>query len=557
MFTVITNYRKLFLSFIRNDFEMGSFWDFINYSKDKNENTEDSHKTLNSMEENPLNFDWDSISDLETIKSYMNKWVGSDEWLDSGEIKNLHKALNERKIDVKGEAMVWLKEALNEMLIKWIKCKNEKEYTSALNLLKRSGITIPTFHAAFNNIDNFTKINFKMLWTDKEDIIWITINKSDIYINYKYFMNSSESSRSVIPFDKKWRIIKNDKGLNKTRWDLYDKSSLDDNIRELKYYWQEYSEKRVTFNNLIKEISEINKEIWDKFILKASILKNFNKITLDEIKKANEEFSFNIPILEQYIKDLKLENEQEKEEVKREAEKLEIEEEIKNFIDKEFHFSTIEEVVEEKKNISKKIFTFNIWWNTNIDDSSLTNAFDEKIMNLRIMKKVETKLFNEPVVEEYTYENIVKIDEEKLSEELRLKEKNRLEKEREEKEKIRLEEVVKLEKARQEKINKLSKPKTIDQNIDARKYKNAESFYKRKWVNIDAESWTIITIQNALMKNWYDLPKYFNDGDFGKETFKALIQFQKDNYLAFDWQVGDDTLKTLWINKTSKEFYWI
>jgi hypothetical protein len=41
-----------------------------------------------------------------------------------------------------------------------------------------------------------------------------------------------------------------------------------------------------------------------------------------------------------------------------------------------------------------------------------------------------------------------------------------------------------------------------------------------------------VTIQNALMKLGYSLPKYGADGKFGPETKTALSKFQKDNGLS-------------------------
>jgi len=48
-------------------------------------------------------------------------------------------------------------------------------------------------------------------------------------------------------------------------------------------------------------------------------------------------------------------------------------------------------------------------------------------------------------------------------------------------------------------------------------------------------------LQSSLLKLGYKLPKYGVDGDFGTETYDAVIKFQKDNRLEVDGIVGPKT----------------
>lgn len=67
-------------------------------------------------------------------------------------------------------------------------------------------------------------------------------------------------------------------------------------------------------------------------------------------------------------------------------------------------------------------------------------------------------------------------------------------------------------------------------------------------------------LQNALMKLGYKLPKYGDDGDFGKETEDAVKEFQKDYNLEVDGQYGSKShaamqtaLKKIGADSNSKE----
>lgn len=52
-------------------------------------------------------------------------------------------------------------------------------------------------------------------------------------------------------------------------------------------------------------------------------------------------------------------------------------------------------------------------------------------------------------------------------------------------------------------------------------------------------------LQNFLMKNGFDLPKYGADGNFGSETKSAVEEFQKTNGLRVDGVVGIETAKKI------------
>lgn len=52
-------------------------------------------------------------------------------------------------------------------------------------------------------------------------------------------------------------------------------------------------------------------------------------------------------------------------------------------------------------------------------------------------------------------------------------------------------------------------------------------------------------LQQNLMKLGYKLPKYGDDGDFGTETYDAVVQFQKDNGLHVTGIYTEDTDKVM------------
>ena len=52
-------------------------------------------------------------------------------------------------------------------------------------------------------------------------------------------------------------------------------------------------------------------------------------------------------------------------------------------------------------------------------------------------------------------------------------------------------------------------------------------------------------LQQKLIDLGYDLGKWGADGDYGKQTAKAVKQFQMDNHLQVDGKVGPKTFKAL------------
>jgi hypothetical protein len=89
---------------------------------------------------------------------------------------------------------------------------------------------------------------------------------------------------------------------------------------------------------------------------------------------------------------------------------------------------------------------------------------------------------------------------------------------------------------------------------ETKKFNDAKSFYRRIW----ASSKKLDSLQNALLTNWEELPKYKDDWKFWKETFEAIKSFQTKNNLNDDWIAWTQTLKALGLIKewqTSKDFY--
>ncbi len=70
----------------------------------------------------------------------------------------------------------------------------------------------------------------------------------------------------------------------------------------------------------------------------------------------------------------------------------------------------------------------------------------------------------------------------------------------------------------------------------------AKAFNTTMWF----DSFAISTIQAALLNTWADMPLYWADGDFWKESYDALVTFQKENWLIADGKAGEKTLAKLW-----------
>lgn len=70
----------------------------------------------------------------------------------------------------------------------------------------------------------------------------------------------------------------------------------------------------------------------------------------------------------------------------------------------------------------------------------------------------------------------------------------------------------------------------------------AKAFNTAMWF----DSFAISTIQWALLSKWANMPLYWADGDFWKESFDALVTFQKENWLIADGKAGEKTLAKLW-----------
>lgn len=56
------------------------------------------------------------------------------------------------------------------------------------------------------------------------------------------------------------------------------------------------------------------------------------------------------------------------------------------------------------------------------------------------------------------------------------------------------------------------------------------------------------TLQNELLKKWFDLWKYWADGHFWSYTFIAIVKFQKSMWLEVTWLANKDLLKFIYPN---------
>ena len=70
----------------------------------------------------------------------------------------------------------------------------------------------------------------------------------------------------------------------------------------------------------------------------------------------------------------------------------------------------------------------------------------------------------------------------------------------------------------------------------------AKAFNTTMWF----DSFAISTIQASLLSKWASMPLYWADWDFWKESYDALVTFQKENWLIADGKAGEKTLAKLW-----------
>lgn len=64
-------------------------------------------------------------------------------------------------------------------------------------------------------------------------------------------------------------------------------------------------------------------------------------------------------------------------------------------------------------------------------------------------------------------------------------------------------------------------------------------------ISVGDDGDVVTVIQGALLLNNYELPIYGADGDFGSETEKAVMAYQKDHDLDVDGVVGEETWTSL------------
>lgn len=77
-------------------------------------------------------------------------------------------------------------------------------------------------------------------------------------------------------------------------------------------------------------------------------------------------------------------------------------------------------------------------------------------------------------------------------------------------------------------------------NADLKEVRN-----RRKFLNVGSGGDAVRLVQEALLDEGYELPKFGADGKFGSETAKAVREFQTRWRLAVDGVVGDQTLGLL------------
>jgi len=114
MFTIITSYKNLFSSFLKNEVIDGGII------------------TLQKTEslEGKGNFDWDTISDLKTLQNYIK-----NNEIDINEVKSITENLDK----ITWETKEALKDSLKDMIEKWSTINNEEDYNSFIKILKLLG----------------------------------------------------------------------------------------------------------------------------------------------------------------------------------------------------------------------------------------------------------------------------------------------------------------------------------------------------------------------------------------------------------------------------------
>jgi len=129
MLNIIENYKKLFTSFVKNDFT-----------------TE-----VPAWAEEPKPFDWDAKSDLKKLQEYIQSW----NQIDSNEAKIISDNLSE----INDEAREWLKEVADSMLKEWFSAADKQSYESFQKIIEKWGSNqkLPTWSQITNALrkDNF------------------------------------------------------------------------------------------------------------------------------------------------------------------------------------------------------------------------------------------------------------------------------------------------------------------------------------------------------------------------------------------------------------------
>ena len=75
--------------------------------------------------------------------------------------------------------------------------------------------------------------------------------------------------------------------------------------------------------------------------------------------------------------------------------------------------------------------------------------------------------------------------------------------------------------------------------------KTSSSTLGSRWLKKGSEGQDVKDLQEALMKLGYDLHNYGADGEFGKETYNALLEFQAAECIEVDGIYGDESHKAL------------
>ena len=468
MFLFVKNYKKSFLSHIKNSFSETVGW--VNSSELKNED-----------------FNWDALSDLKALKKAV-----SDGKITTEEAV----VITENISQIEWEAKQGLNEIINKVLLQeWFSAMNKTSYDSFKILVEKSenNFKIPSWDDIIQKvIDNsnywswisLNKNDPLIAHLDKDAFHWITIKGDSVEVKYDSWW---EDDTLEMKFNQEGVITSSDwkRGINEevdVSWETkIDLTSMDDNIREVEQ--KEIDRKQ---NEKIDKNEADIKDLWENT---EKALKDVKVILGEHAKKIEKNWAD--------VKDLWENTEKALKDVKiildEYAKKIE-----KNWADVKDLWENTEKALKDVKIIldeyAKKIEknwadVKDLWKNTRDAFKVVKVILDEHA------KGIEANSLDNSTVKEEV----------------------------------------------KEELKKEIKKEPVEVELLAgyeREYSKANDWYAlHGWVT---DSVQIIEIKKVLKDEWSIISSI--DGEFNKEFFNAVINYQSDNNLVKDGLVWRKTM---------------